>query len=179
MFRLLTNSLFVAICHSKWLHNRKYGTVWYHPASSRFYLTIFILCQFPGKLTGTLPNSDARATCVKLVIRLAVCLAWGADFMSTHFLARSVGPSSWSRCLKSKLSWMSPSMNCLQNINYCWKRLWSSSSRSVCCLFPRIGVVWHSSRQTFQEFWCQERLMPLLLQRNKRLLLWYDKLWKK
>jgi hypothetical protein len=44
----------------------KYGTVWYHPASSRFYLTIFILCQFLRKLTGTLPDSDARATCVKL-----------------------------------------------------------------------------------------------------------------
>jgi hypothetical protein len=65
MFELLTDSLYVAICHSNWLYSRKYGTVWYPPASSRFYLTVFILCQFQGKLTGTLPDSDARATCVK------------------------------------------------------------------------------------------------------------------
>jgi hypothetical protein len=65
MFELLTDSLFVAICHSNWLYSRKYRTAWYHPASSRFYLTFFILCQFQGKLTGTLPDSDARATCVK------------------------------------------------------------------------------------------------------------------
>jgi hypothetical protein len=65
MFKLLTDSLFVAICCSNWLYSRKYGTVWYHPASSRFYLTVFILCQFQGKLTGTLPDFDARAMCVK------------------------------------------------------------------------------------------------------------------
>jgi hypothetical protein len=41
MLKLLTDSLFVAICRSDWLHGRKYGTVWYHPASSRFYLTFF------------------------------------------------------------------------------------------------------------------------------------------
>jgi hypothetical protein len=65
MFKLLTDSLFVAICRSNLLYSRKYGTVWYYPASSRFYLTIFILCQFQGKLIGTLPDFDARATCVK------------------------------------------------------------------------------------------------------------------
>jgi hypothetical protein len=64
MFELLTDSLFVAICHSNWLYSRKYGTVWYHPASSRFYLTVFILSQFQGKLTGTLLDSNAWATCV-------------------------------------------------------------------------------------------------------------------
>jgi hypothetical protein len=65
MLNLLTDSLFVAICHSNWLYSRKYGTVWYYPTSSRFYLIDFILCQFQGKLTGTLPDFDARATCVK------------------------------------------------------------------------------------------------------------------
>jgi hypothetical protein len=65
MFRLLTDSLFVAIRRSNWLYSRKHRTAWYHPASSRFYLTVFILCQFQGKLTGTLLDSDARATCVK------------------------------------------------------------------------------------------------------------------
>jgi hypothetical protein len=57
MFELLTDSLFVAICRSNWLYSRKYRTVWYHPASSRFYLIVFILCQFQGKLTSTLPDS--------------------------------------------------------------------------------------------------------------------------
>jgi hypothetical protein len=37
-----------------WLWGRKYGTVWYHLACSGFYLTVFILCQFQRKLTGTL-----------------------------------------------------------------------------------------------------------------------------
>jgi hypothetical protein len=31
-----------------------------------FYLIFFILCQFQGKLTGTLLDSNARVTCVKL-----------------------------------------------------------------------------------------------------------------
>jgi hypothetical protein len=44
MFELLIDSLIVAICHSNWLHSRKYETVWHHLTSSRFYLTIFILC---------------------------------------------------------------------------------------------------------------------------------------
>src|ERR671922_135577 len=65
MSKLLTDSLFIAICYSCWLYSRKCGTVWYHPASSMFYLTIFFLCQFREQLTGTLPDSDARATCVK------------------------------------------------------------------------------------------------------------------
>jgi hypothetical protein len=65
MFELLTDSLFVAICHSNWLYSHKYGTVRYHPASSRFYLTFFILYQFQGKWTVTLSDSDARATRVK------------------------------------------------------------------------------------------------------------------
>jgi hypothetical protein len=65
MFKLLTDSLFVAICRSNWLYSSKYGTVWYHPASFRFYLTVFILCQFHRKMTSTLPDFDARATCVK------------------------------------------------------------------------------------------------------------------
>jgi hypothetical protein len=75
MLKLLTDSLFVAICRSNWLHSRKHGTDWYHPVSSTFYLTILFLCQFQGKLTGTLSDSDSRATCVKPAIRLAVCLA--------------------------------------------------------------------------------------------------------
>jgi hypothetical protein len=56
IFKLLTDSLFVDICRSNWLYSRKYGTVRYHPASSRFYLAV---------MTGTLPDFDARATCVK------------------------------------------------------------------------------------------------------------------
>jgi hypothetical protein len=65
MFNLLIDSLFVAICRFNWLYSRKYGTVWYHSASSRFYLIVFILRLFQGKLIGTLPDFNARATCVK------------------------------------------------------------------------------------------------------------------
>jgi hypothetical protein len=45
-FGLLADSLFVAICRSNWLYSRKYGTVWYHPASSRFYLTFSSFVSF-------------------------------------------------------------------------------------------------------------------------------------
>jgi hypothetical protein len=63
-----------------WLCIRKYGTVWYHPASSRFYLTIFILCQFQG---NWLARFRIRPRVLSQLIRLAVCLAWGAEFTST------------------------------------------------------------------------------------------------
>jgi hypothetical protein len=37
-----------------WLSSRKYGTVWYHPASSKLWnLTTFSFVNFQGKLTGT------------------------------------------------------------------------------------------------------------------------------
>jgi hypothetical protein len=37
--------------------SRKYGTVWYHPASSKlWYLTTLSFVNFQGKLTGTLWN---------------------------------------------------------------------------------------------------------------------------
>jgi hypothetical protein len=40
--------------------SRKYGTVWYHPASSKFYLIIFIPLLVSGKLTSTLSGFIAR-----------------------------------------------------------------------------------------------------------------------
>jgi hypothetical protein len=46
MFGVLADSLFVAICHFNWLYSRKYGTVWYYPASSRFYLTFSSFVSF-------------------------------------------------------------------------------------------------------------------------------------
>jgi hypothetical protein len=46
MFKLLTDSLFVAICHSNWLCSRKYVIVWYHPTSSRFYLIFSSFVSF-------------------------------------------------------------------------------------------------------------------------------------
>jgi hypothetical protein len=84
MFKLLTDSLFVAICRFNWLYSRKYGTVWYHPTSFRFYLTVFILCQYQGKnwlarFRISTPGPHAWSQ----LIQLAVCLAWGADFTST------------------------------------------------------------------------------------------------
>jgi hypothetical protein len=42
------------MCHLTWLYSRKYGTVWYHPASSKLWdLTTLSFVNFQGKLTGT------------------------------------------------------------------------------------------------------------------------------
>jgi hypothetical protein len=42
------------MCHLAWLFSRKYGTVWYYPASSKFwYLTVLSFVNFQEKLTGT------------------------------------------------------------------------------------------------------------------------------
>jgi hypothetical protein len=50
VFKMLADSLLVAICHLDWLHGRKYGTVWYHPASSMFYLILFHPLSVSGKI---------------------------------------------------------------------------------------------------------------------------------
>jgi hypothetical protein len=69
------------MCHLIWLCSRKYGTVWYHPASSKlWYLTAFPFVNFQEKLTGT--SRDSLRVWSQLV-RLAVCLALGAHFAST------------------------------------------------------------------------------------------------
>jgi hypothetical protein len=50
------------MCHLAWLLGRKYGTVWYHPASSKlWYLTALSFVNFQEKLTGTSPLLFARA----------------------------------------------------------------------------------------------------------------------
>jgi hypothetical protein len=49
---------------------RKYGTVWYHPASSKlWYLTALSFVNFQEKLTGT---SFALCACEASFVRLAV-----------------------------------------------------------------------------------------------------------
>jgi hypothetical protein len=69
------------MCHPIWLHSRKYGTVWYHPASSKlWYLTALSFVNFQENLTGT--SRDSLRVWSQLV-RLAVCLALGAFFAST------------------------------------------------------------------------------------------------
>jgi hypothetical protein len=69
------------MCHLIWLLSRKYGTVWYHPASSKlWYLTAFPFVNFQEKLTGT---SFALCACEASFVRLAVCLALSALFAST------------------------------------------------------------------------------------------------
>jgi hypothetical protein len=69
------------MCHPIWLCSRKYGTVWYHSASSKlWYLTTLSFVNFQGKLTGT--SRDSLRVWSQLV-RLAVCLALGARFAST------------------------------------------------------------------------------------------------
>jgi hypothetical protein len=69
------------MCHLVWLLSRKYGTVWYHPASSKlWYLTALSFVNFQEKLTGT---SSALCACEASFVRLAVCLALSALFAST------------------------------------------------------------------------------------------------
>jgi hypothetical protein len=65
----------------EWLPSRKYGTVWYHPASSKFwYLITLSFVNFQGKLTGTLWNLLA---CEASLFGLLCALTRGADFAST------------------------------------------------------------------------------------------------
>jgi hypothetical protein len=69
------------MCHPIWLLSRKYGTVWYHPASSKlWYLTTLSFVNFQEKLTGM--SRDSLRVWSQLV-RLAVCLVLGAHFAST------------------------------------------------------------------------------------------------
>jgi hypothetical protein len=80
-FNSLANSFHIAMCHLVWLLSRKYGTVWYYPASSKlWYLTSLSFVNFQEKLTGTSSLLFARA---KPAFRLAVCLTLGALFAST------------------------------------------------------------------------------------------------
>jgi hypothetical protein len=53
-FSSLADSFFIAICHLTWPSSHKYGTVWYHPASSKLWnLTTLSFVNFQGELTGT------------------------------------------------------------------------------------------------------------------------------
>jgi hypothetical protein len=86
IFNLLTDSFFVAICLSIWRFGRKYGTVWYHPASSNFlsnYFSSFVSFRKIDSHASDLPRvlSQHRSACCVLGV--------GADFASTHFNAIS------------------------------------------------------------------------------------------
>jgi hypothetical protein len=74
--------------------SRKYGTVWYHPASSKlWYLTAFPFVNV-RKIDW---HALESARVLSQLVRLAVCLARGADFASTgvtpHCVARLVRES--------------------------------------------------------------------------------------
>jgi hypothetical protein len=69
------------MCYPIWLFSRKYGTVWYYPASSKlWYLTALSFVNFQEKLTGT---SFVLCACEASFVRLAVWLALSALFAST------------------------------------------------------------------------------------------------
>jgi hypothetical protein len=69
------------MCHPSWLFSRKYGTVWYHPASSKlWYLTALSFVNFQEKLTGM---SFTLCAWEASFVRLAVWLALSALFAST------------------------------------------------------------------------------------------------
>jgi hypothetical protein len=60
--------------------SRKYGTVWYHPASSKlWHLTAFPFVNF-RKIDW---HALESARVLSQLVRLAVCLARGVDFAST------------------------------------------------------------------------------------------------
>jgi hypothetical protein len=60
--------------------SRKYGTVWYHPASSKlWHLTTLPFVNF-RKIDW---HALESARVLSQLVRLAVCLARGVDFAST------------------------------------------------------------------------------------------------
>jgi hypothetical protein len=62
--------------------SRKYGTVWYHPTSSKlWHLTVLPFVNFRKIDWHTLESARVWSQ----LVRLAVCLAQGADFASTLF----------------------------------------------------------------------------------------------
>jgi hypothetical protein len=82
--RIADRKLVVAICHSDWLYSRKYGTVWYHPTSSRFYLTFFLsFVSFRENWLARFRILTLGPRVLSQLIWLAMCLAWGADCTST------------------------------------------------------------------------------------------------
>jgi hypothetical protein len=92
------------MCHPIWLLSRKYGTVRYHPASSKlWYLTAWSFVNFQEKLTGT---SFALCACEASFVRLAVCLALSAPFASTTWTSHGpMGPPEHLNRLKSTCTW--------------------------------------------------------------------------
>jgi hypothetical protein len=61
---------FYSYMSSRLAFSRKYGTVWYHPASSKlWYLTALSFVNFQEKLTGT---SFVLCACEASFVRLAV-----------------------------------------------------------------------------------------------------------
>jgi hypothetical protein len=64
-FKLLTDSLFIAICRSNWLYSRKYelsGTTRQVPVLSNYFHPLSV----SGKIDWHASGFDARATCMKL-----------------------------------------------------------------------------------------------------------------
>jgi hypothetical protein len=70
MVVVLWQIAFYSYVSSHLAFSRKYGTVWYHPASSKlWYLTALSFVNFQEKLTGT---SFALCACEASFFRLAV-----------------------------------------------------------------------------------------------------------
>jgi hypothetical protein len=81
------------MCHLVWLLSRKYGTVWYHPASSKLcYLTALSFVNFQEKLTGTSSLLFARvkpacSACCVFGARCTFCInTFYSYFPFTFFL---------------------------------------------------------------------------------------------
>jgi hypothetical protein len=97
--------------------SRKYGTVWYHPASSKlWHLTTLPFVNF-RKIDW---HALESARVLSQLVRLVVCLARGVDFTSTDRLL-----ANYCRCR-------------LQ-LDCCWCR-WRTSAKGLCQWASRCGA---------------------------------------
>jgi hypothetical protein len=77
------------MCHTIWLLSRKYGTVWYYPASSKlWYLTALSFVNFQEKLTGT--------SCYSLRVWSQLCSACYVFGAGCTFCVNRNTPKDWS-----------------------------------------------------------------------------------
>jgi hypothetical protein len=112
-FQFAGRRLFIAICHLTWISSRKYGTVWYHPASSKLWNLITLsFVNFQGKLTGT--SCDLFACEASL---FGLLCAWReVQILRQHtFWHAQWDHSRKSRCLISVTLWMLTSRTSLRN----------------------------------------------------------------
>jgi hypothetical protein len=93
------------MCHLIWLLSRKYGTVWYHPASFKlWYLTLLSFVNFQEKLTGTSRDSlrvwsQLVSACCVFGARCTFCVNKGNKHYLMYVLEFSCCTLLWNSCV--------------------------------------------------------------------------------